>query len=73
MAKYSSELKLEVVNYYLKGNGYEVTAKHFGIPAFDTVRKWVKKYEKHGEKGLIKIQKHTYNKISLKPLQKNNK
>ena len=60
MGKYSSELKLEVVNYYLKGNGYETTAKHFGIPAFDTVRKWVKKYEKHGVKGLLKNQKTSY-------------
>ena len=60
MGKYSSELKLEVVNYYLKGNGYEATAKHFGIPAFDTVRKWVKKYEEHGVKGLLKNQKTSY-------------
>ena len=60
MGKYSSELKLEVVNYYLKGNGYETTAKHFGIPAFDTVRKWVKKYEEHGVKGLLKNQKTSY-------------
>ena len=60
MGKYSSKLKLEVVNYYLKGNGYEATAKHFGIPAFDTVRKWVKKYEEHGVKGLLKNQKTSY-------------
>lgn len=60
MGKYSSELKLEVVNYYLKGNGYETTAKYFGIPAFDTVRKWVKKYEEHGAKGLLKNQKTSY-------------
>ena len=60
MGKYSSEFKLEVVNYYLKGNGYESTAKHFEIPSFDTVRKWVKKYEEHGIKGLLKNQKVSY-------------
>lgn len=60
MGKYSSEFKLKVVNYYLKGNGYKSTAQYFEIPAFDTVRKWVKKYEEHGIKGLLKNQKTSY-------------
>ena len=34
MIKYSSEFKLKVVNYYLKGYGYKLTAQHFNIPAF---------------------------------------
>lgn len=42
MSKYSDEFKLEVVQYYLKNGGYGTTANKFGIPAFDTVRKWVK-------------------------------
>ena len=60
MSKYSDEFKLEVVQYYLKNGGYGTTANKFGIPAFDTVRKWVKKYEEHGEKGLIKNIKTSY-------------
>ncbi len=60
MSKYSNEFKLEVVQYYLKNGGYGTTADKFGIPAFDTVRKWVKKYEEHGEKGLIKNIKTSY-------------
>lgn len=35
MGKYLSELKLEVINYYLKCNAYESIAKHFEIPKFD--------------------------------------
>jgi len=55
MGKYTSEFKLEVVKHYLKtGGGYETTAKHFNIAAHSNVRKWVKKYEAHGEKGLTK-------------------
>ena len=60
MSKYSDEFKLKVVQYYLKNGGYGTTADKFGIPAFDTVRKWVKKYEEHGEKGLIKNIKTSY-------------
>lgn len=60
MSKYTEKLKLEVVQYYLKNGGYERTAKNFGIPAFDTVKKWVKRYEEHGEKGLIKNLKQSY-------------
>ena len=61
MSKYSAEFKLEVINYYLNNNyGWEYVAKYFHIPAFTTVKKWVKKYEEHGEKGLIKNQKTSY-------------
>ena len=60
MSKYSNELKLRVVNYYLEGNGYKTTAEYFNIPSFNTVKKWVKKYEKNGLNGLIKNQKSNY-------------
>ena len=53
--KYTEEFKLEVVKYYLQtGGGYESTAKHFDIPAFGVVRKWVKRYETHGASGLMR-------------------
>jgi len=61
MSKYSNEFKLEVVNYYLSNHyGWEYVAKQFDIPAWTTVRKWVKKYQEHGAKGLIKNQKASY-------------
>lgn len=61
MSKYSEEFKLKVVNYYLNNPyGWEYVAKQFNIPAWTTVRKWVRKYEEHGEKGLIKNQKTSY-------------
>ena len=61
MAKYSEEFKLKVVKYYLNNHyGWEYVAKQFDIPAWTTVRKWVRKYEEHGGKGLIKNQKSSY-------------
>ena len=61
MSKYSKEFKLEVVNYYLNNNyGWEFVAKKFNIPAWTTVRMWVRKYKEHGAKGLIKNLKSSY-------------
>ena len=61
MSKYSEEFKLKVVKYYLNNHyGWEYVAKQFDIPAWTTVRKWVRKYEEHGGKGLIKNQKSSY-------------
>ena len=60
MSKYSEEFKLEVVKYYLNGAGYGETAIKFGIPSLTTVKKWVKKYQKHGIKGLLKNFKSSY-------------
>ena len=52
MSKYSKEFKLKVVKYYLNNHyGWEYVAKQFDIPAWTTVRKWVRKYEEHGGKG----------------------
>jgi len=58
MSKYSKEFKKEVVKYYQEtGHGYRTTATHYNIASDDTVRKWVKKYETHGESGLERNQK----------------
>lgn len=57
MLKYSNEFKQEVVGIYLiNHDGYETIANYFNIPSFTTVRKWVKKYQKHGVKGLVQNQ-----------------
>lgn len=61
MSKYSSEFKLEVVKYYTEQHcGYRYTANNFNIPSKTTVKKWVNKYNKHGEKGLLKNLKSSY-------------
>ena len=61
MSKYSEEFKLEVVNYYLNNcYGFEYVAKQFEIPAWTTIRKWVRKYQEHGYGGVIKNPKTSY-------------
>lgn len=61
MSKYSSEFKLKVVNYYLNNNcSWQYVADKFDIPAWTSIRKWVRKYEEHGSKGLVKNQKASY-------------
>lgn len=60
MSKYSTEIKLDVVNYYLKEHlGYTLTAEKFNIPRSLVVR-WVRKYKENGYEGLIKNQKISY-------------
>lgn len=56
MSKYTNEFKLEVIEYYKKNGGLKSTAKHFNIPSDYTITKWVKKYEEHGTKGLLRNQ-----------------
>ena len=61
MSKYSNELKLEVVKYYNEQHcGYRCAANKFNIPSITTVKKWVRKYSEHGEKGLLKNLKSSY-------------
>ena len=61
MSKYSNEFKLEVVNYYLNGKtSYPETARHFNMPDWTSIQKWVRKYQKHGPKGLVKALKSSY-------------
>ena len=61
MSKYSNEFKLEVVKYCIEGHhGFKSTADYFNIPSKVTVQKWCRKYETHGEKGLLKNLKSSY-------------
>ena len=61
MSKYSHEFKLEVVKYCIEEHyGAKTAAKHFSIPAYSTIEKWIRKYKEHGEKGLFKNLKSSY-------------
>lgn len=58
MAKYSYEFKKQVVEAYLSGEGgYEYLAKRYGVPARSNIKKWVRNYETHGDKGLMRSRK----------------
>ncbi len=79
MSKYSGEFKLKVVNYYLSNAvSYKDVAIHFNITSATSVQRWVRQYNKHGGKGLLKNSKwnvyitHTSNiqKIFVKTLHK---
>lgn len=60
-SKYSNDFKLKVVKYCIEQyRGYRDTARYFNIPSSTTVKKWVKKYTEHGEKGLEKNKKASY-------------
>lgn len=60
MSKYSSEFKLEAVQYYLDGRGgFFAAAKHFGVN-HELLRGWVKKYQQHGPEGLLKQNVSSY-------------
>ena len=61
MAKYSNDLKLKVVQYYSNNYvSFKVVADKFNIPSWTTVKKWVRKYEEHGVKGLVKNKVSSY-------------
>ncbi|SUB99426.1 Uncharacterised protein [Proteus penneri] len=51
MAKYSLDFKLNVINFYLKGNSRLSTAKHFSIND-SQVRCWCSAYQLHGIEGI---------------------
>lgn len=51
-SKYSFEIKLEAVQYYINGSeSIRATANKFNV-AKTELHRWVKKYEIHGENGL---------------------
>lgn len=55
MCKYSNEIKLKVVEYYIKENhSYLDAAKHFNIKGKYTVLKMTIKYKEHSTAGLVK-------------------
>ena len=61
MEKYSSEFKLQVVQYYFNSNySFYDVARYFKIPQHTTVEDWVKKFQKHGTKGLMKNKSSNY-------------
>lgn len=59
-AKYSKELKLEIVKRYLKGESSISLAKEYGLSARmdDKVRKWAHKYEIYGDMAFDHFQKN---------------
>ena len=60
MSKYSSEFKLEIVKYCINEHlGHEYVAKLFGVN-HESLRKWIKKYQKFGYSGLIKNINQSY-------------
>ena len=55
MAKYSYELKLEVVEAYLNGKGgYVHLATKYNIPSKTRIEEWVKTYREFGKEGLMR-------------------
>lgn len=52
-AKYSKELKLEIIKRYLKGESSSRLASEYGMPKGmnNRIRKWVHRYEALGEAG----------------------
>ena len=60
MSKYSSEFKLKIVKYCINERlGHAYVAKLFGVN-HETLRKWIKKYQKFGPSGLIKNTNQSY-------------
>jgi transposase-like protein len=54
MAKYSYELKLSVVHYYLQGKGgYQSASNHFQVEQSAVIR-WIALYKQHGADALKK-------------------
>ena len=67
-AKYSKELKLEIVKRYLKGESASALANEYGMP-YSTRNKivlWSKHYEINGEESLETL---SYNKTYPKELK----
>ena len=55
MAKYSYELKLEIVEAYLNGKGgYMNLASKYNIPSKTRIEEWVKTYKEFGKEGLLR-------------------
>ena len=55
MAKYSYELKLEIVEAYLSGKGGHVyLATKYNIPSKTRIEEWVKIYREFGKEGLMR-------------------
>ncbi len=59
-AKYSKEVKLEIVTRYLKGESAISLTNEYGLPASidDKVRKWAHKYEIYGDMAFDYFEKN---------------
>ena len=65
-AKYSKELKIEIVKRYLKGESASILANEYGLSkrGSDRIRKWVHKYELYRDSSFDYSNKNkTYSKI----------
>ena len=61
MSKYSNELKLKVIKYYLEEHhSYSECCKKFNIPSNKSILTCVKKYELHSVQGIFKRLKSSY-------------
>ena len=59
--KYSDELKLDSVKYYMENKTtYIETAELFNIKSICSLKKWVYKYKENGIAGLIKNKQSSY-------------
>ena len=55
MAKYSYELKKEIVTAYIQGEGgKKYLANKYGVKSPQNIMKWVKAYKEFGDEGLIR-------------------
>ena len=58
MAKYSYELKKEVVTAYFNGDGSQsYLMKKYGVSAKKRIQEWISAYEQFGDEGLIRSRK----------------
>ncbi|MEY8002027.1 IS3 family transposase [Clostridium sp. Mt-5] len=59
MAKYSYQLKKEVVNAYLNGEGgYTYLAEKYSITGRSMVLRWITAYKEFGDEGLLRSRKN---------------
>ena len=66
--KHSGEFKCSVVSHYLEtGNGYILTARHFGINRTQ-VRDWVRLFKSQGYEGLLQRQPSIHRTLAFKRL-----
>ena len=55
MSKYTYEFKLKIVKEHLNEYlGFKSLSKKYDIPSKESIQKWVRRYEIHGDKGLRK-------------------
>ncbi|MBD8071649.1 helix-turn-helix domain-containing protein, partial [Bacillus sp. PS06] len=67
MSKYSEDFKLMVVKEYQEGKlGFRTLAKKHGIKGKSAIHRWVKIYEKFGQKGLSNKEHNEYYPVQLK-------